>query len=228
MGPLETEKYSIFNDFWQNTQAMKIISKDDPQSISEVATVLAEGGVVVYPTDTAYGLGVDPRNSDAVAKLRKIKGRSDTNPIPVVVSDLHEAQNHVIFSESAQKLADTFWPGALTLVLPSKNLELSENIGGSGTVGIRVPNEKWLLKFLQEAGMPLTSTSANKTGDPAQYSLEDVKKSLGENAALVDVWIDGGVLEERPTSTVITFENDTLAIKREGAITREEIAKVLG
>ncbi len=208
---------------------MRIIHRDDAESIPQGLDVIRNGGVVVYPTDTAYGLGVDAMNRDAVLRVRQIKGRPDTNPVPIVVSDVKSAQKYVDFSEEAEKLAHAFWPGALTLVLPSWNQQLSENIGGGGTIGIRVPNEKWLLHLLREIHTPLTSTSANKTGDPAQYSLHGVKESLGDTAAsLIDLWIDGGTLTERPTSTVVQALGEKIEIKREGAISREEISKVLG
>lgn len=205
---------------------MNRISVNDPESIQKAVAILRAGGVIVYPTDTAYGLGADATNIEAVEKIFAIKNRSN-NPIPVIVADIEQAKNHVFFSTAGQKLAEAYWPGALTLVLTTSDHELAHILRGETTIGVRVPGHKWCCQMAKEAGKPVTSTSANTTGSPAEYSLDRVYSSLGENANLVDLWIDGGTLEGGPVSTVVSACEDPIVIKREGAISGADIKKVL-
>ncbi len=205
---------------------MKRISISDPQSVQEAVVVLRAGGVIVYPTDTAYGLGADATNPEAVERIFAIKGRLN-NPIPVIVADIEQAKNHVIFSEAGEKLAQVYWPGALTLVFEASNPDLAHIIRAETTIGVRMPGFEWCREVAKKLGKPITSTSANATGSPAEYSLEGARASLGENATLVDLWIDGGTLKGGPVSTVVLASEDPVVIKREGAISGADIKKVL-
>jgi L-threonylcarbamoyladenylate synthase len=205
---------------------MNRISINDPESLQKAVAVLRAGGVIVYPTDTAYGLGADATNADAVEKVFAIKNRSE-NPIPVIVADIEQAKNHVFFSTAGQKLAEAYWPGALTLVLTASDPALAHIIRAETTIGVRVPGIEWCRQVAHELGKPFTSTSANTAGSPAEYSLEGAYASLGENAALVDLWIDGGTLDGGPVSTVVLASEDPVMIKREGAVSGADIKKVL-
>jgi L-threonylcarbamoyladenylate synthase len=207
---------------------MHTIPEDDSGSINKALAVLKSGGVIVYPTDTAYGLGVDATNEQAVEKIFAIKDREYGKPVPVIVGDIDAARRIATFSASAEKLASAFWPGALTIVVPAREHELSQSIHGETTIGIRIPKQTWCVHLAQSLGAPITSTSANATETPAQYSIEGVRHSLGATAALVDLWIDGGILSGGPVSTVVVVAGDQIDIKREGAISRENIEKVLG
>ncbi len=205
---------------------MLIVPQEDPESITRALAILKAGGVIVYPTDTAYGLGADATNLEAVGKVFRIKERSDGKPLPVIVGGVESAQGCVAFSADAEKLAHAYWPGALTLVLPASDTVLSDNIRGAGTVGIRVPGNEWCCKLAIALGHPITSTSANTTGTSPEYSIKEVRKNLGARGELVDLWIDGRELSVGPVSTVVSMVHDT-EVLREGAITREAIEKML-
>lgn len=207
---------------------MNHISMNDPESIQKAVAVLRVGGVIVYPTDTAYGLGADATNVQAVEKVSVIKDRDKSKSTPVIINDIEQARQYVVFNEDAGKLAAAYWPGALTLELPTKDEVLGRITGGdSATLGVRVPGLEWCREVARELGKPITSTSANAGGSPTEYSLEGVRLSLGENAALVDLWIDGGTLAGGPVSTVVRASEDSIVIKREGAISGADIKKVL-
>jgi L-threonylcarbamoyladenylate synthase len=205
---------------------MIIVPHEDPDSIARAVTILKAGGVIVYPTDTAYGLGADATNADAIEKIFRIKERSDGKPLPVIVGNLEHAQGCVEFSADAEKLARAYWPGALTLILRTSDTVLADNVRGAGTVGVRVPGNEWCCRLATALGRPITSTSANTTGTPAEYSIKDVRKNLGARGELVDLWIDGGALPGGPVSTVASLCNG-FEVLREGAISREDIEKVL-
>ena len=205
---------------------MNRISINDPESIQKAVAVLRAGGVVVYPTDTAYGLGADATNAAAVEKVFETKGRSN-NPVPVIVADVDQAKRHVVFSDTGEKLARAFWPGALTLVLEASDPMLAHIIRAETTIGVRVPGLDWCRQVTNELEKPITSTSANIAGSQAEYSLEGVESSLGGNAQLIDLWIDGGTLDAGPVSTVVLASEDPIIIKREGAVSGADIIKVL-
>lgn len=205
---------------------MNRISINDQESVQKVVAVLRAGGVIVYPTDTAYGLGADATNAAAVEKVFKIKGRSN-NPVPVIVADIEQAKKHVVFSEAGEKLAQAYWPGALTLVLTASDPELAHIIRAETTIGVRTPGLEWCRQVAATLGKPITSTSANVAGSQAEYSLEGVEESLGENAKRIDLWVDGGMLDAGPVSTVVLASEEPTIIKREGAISGADIKKVL-
>lgn len=206
---------------------MKRISVSDPESVERAVAVLRAGGVIVYPTDTAYGLGADATNAEAVKKIFAIKHRSN-NPMPVIVSNIGQAKDHVVFSKAGERLARTYWPGPLTLVLAASDPSMAYIVGVEMTIGTRVPDFEWCRQIATALGKPLTSTSANASGSPAEYSIEGVEKSLGSAASLIDLWVDGGTLPGGPVSTVVLATEGTVIIKREGAISGADIKKVLG
>lgn len=173
--------------------------------IKEAVEVLKKGGVVLYPTDTLYGLGVDYENKQAVEKLRNLKGGKRMS---VIVSDIEMAKKYVEIDERTEKIIQEFLPGKLTLILPK--------IGG-GNLGVRIPNNDIALNLVKALGRPITSTSANKTGEPTKFSVEDILKDIE-----VDYVLDGGVLKDH-ASTIIDLTGEDIKILREGAITKEQL-----
>ena len=205
---------------------MRSISIEDSESLPVALEVLRSGGVIVYPTETAYGLGADTTNSQAVEKIIAIKARDEGNPIPIIVADKEQALRYVSFSEKAQKLAENFWPGPLTLGLPTTDPALAHILRGEISIGVRVSGLDWCRALARNLERPITSTSANTAGTPPEYSTEGVRNSLKEQADMVDLWIDGGILAGGPVSTVVRIV-EGFEIRREGAISREDIEKVL-
>ena len=190
------------------------VRKISAESIREAARLVLGGGVIVYPTDTVYGLGCDPMSELATKRLFAIKGR-EGKPVPVLCDSLESASRLVRFNGVALQLAKDYWPGALTIVLPLR-AELPELIHqGSRTLGVRVPNSKSCLDLIATCGGYLIGTSANKSGRPACRTAQEALRSIGEE---VDLIIDGGRLGAKE-STVVKVSANRVEILRSGAVT---------
>lgn len=209
---------------------MKIVDvwKHPAQDIViEAVEILREGGIIVFPTDTAYGLGVNALDENALEKLFELKGRPEQKPLHMVVWGVPMAEEYVHLDERAHKLVDAFLPGPLTLVLKHKENVPPTLVSGGGTVGVRIPDMPIALSICYEAGLPFTATSANKSGNPAPYSLADVEQYLGDKFDLIDYVIDAGNLPMIPVSTLVDLSGKSLSLLREGPITLEQIKKAL-
>ena len=189
------------------------VRKISAKSIREAGNLVLGGGVIVYPTDTVYGLGCDPMNELAMRRLFAIKGRWG-KPVPVLCDSIESASRLVRLGGAALRLAKRYWPGALTIVLPLK-AELPELIHqGSGTLGVRVPNSRSCLELIAACGGWLVGTSANKSGRPACRSAQEALRSIGEE---VDLILDGGRLGEKE-STVVRVSANRVELLRSGAV----------
>jgi len=198
------------------------VLKPDLDSLAEAARVVANGGLICYPTDTVYGLGCDPLNASAVQRAIKAKsGR--TKPMPVLVKSLEDAERIAELSNQARRLAQRFWPGPLTLVLPARKV-LPADLVPQGTVGVRRPDHAICLDLLGLCSGHLVGTSANLTGRSPLITAEDVVKELGDR---VDLVLDGGRAPLGIASTVVDLSKDRLELLREGPISRGEIMKFL-
>jgi L-threonylcarbamoyladenylate synthase len=198
-----------------------------PEAIAEAARILARGGLVAFPTETVYGLGADALNGEAVAGLFAAKGRPRFNPLIVHVESLEQASAHGEFSPAARKLAEIFWPGALTLVLPRREgSALSELVSaGLETVALRAPSHRVARDLLRAFGRPIAAPSANISGRVSATHAAHVAEGLGEKVELI---LDGGPAALGLESTVIGFEDGAPVLLRPGAITRGEIEAVAG
>lgn len=183
------------------------------------------GGIVAYPTETTYGLAVDPFNEEAVEKLFKLKGRNDKNPISLIVSDIGMARSLVKeIPALAEQLMEKFWPGPLTIIFKAADTIPKTITAGTGKVGLRVSSSLVAGKLVTLANSPITATSANPTGkEPAQRA-EEVAEYFYDK---IDVIIDGGLLTEATPSTVVDITGDKLIIVREGKIRREDLEENL-
>lgn len=199
----------------------------DPAAIARAAEILRRGGLVAFPTETVYGLGADATNGQAVAGIFAAKGRPRFNPLIVHLADLAEAERHALFSPLARRLAEAFWPGALTLVLPRRaGITLSELVSaGLDTVALRLPAHPIAKTLLREAGLAIAAPSANRSGKVSATTASHVQDGLGE---AVDFILDGGAAPMGLESTVIGFDGDKPVLLRPGAIPREEIEVVVG
>jgi L-threonylcarbamoyladenylate synthase len=199
----------------------------NPKGIAEAARLLRDGGLVAFPTETVYGLGADATNGQAVAAIFAAKGRPLFNPLIVHVADLEEARRHVELSPRASALAEKFWPGPLTLVLPRrKNSPLSLLVSaGLDSVALRAPSHPAALALLKETGRPVAGPSANLSGQVTATTAGHVADSLGGK---VDLILDAGSATLGIESTVIGFDGDRPLLLRPGAIAREEIQDLVG
>ncbi|HKY42397.1 MAG TPA: L-threonylcarbamoyladenylate synthase [Pyrinomonadaceae bacterium] len=183
---------------------------------SRAAKIVAEGGVIAFRTDTFYGLGVDPFNAAAVAKIRELKGREENKPILLLLSDASIADRFIadrskVFDETARK----FWPGPLTIVgVAVANLP-AEITAGTGTVGVRVPADDDVRELVRVCGGALTATSANPSGEEPARSAKEVIDYFSDR---VDLVIDGGEVTATQPSTVLDVTTTPPRVVREGAI----------
>lgn len=189
--------------------------------IERVARRLAAGEPAVIPTDTVYGLAADPRRPDAVARLFELKGRPESNPIPLLVPDEDGARRAASgWPASARALARAFWPGPLTIVVPAAGWLPPEITAGTGAVGVRAPDHPLALALLRRLG-PLACTSANRSGEPPARSPAELPPDWdGGRVAL----LDAGELPLAAASTVIDLAaGDAPTLRREGPIHCERL-----
>jgi L-threonylcarbamoyladenylate synthase len=189
-----------------------------PKNVRAAAEVVRAGGLVVYPTDTVYGLGCDPFNVTAVRRLIRIKGARD-KPLPILSSSLDEAERVAELSEQARRIARRFWPGPLTLVLPNKSLP-NEVTFGLPTVGVRIPDHRIALGLIRWSGGVLVGTSANKASVSPPTTAAEAYECLGNE---VDVVLDGGQAKIGASSTVLDLTAKTPKVLRRGPASPDEV-----
>lgn len=199
---------------------MTITIKAD-EALDKAVETIKSGGIVAYPTETVYGLAVDPFNNVAVEKLFGLKGRSDNNPISLIVSDTEVVKTLVEeIPALAKELMEKFWPGPLTIIFKAKATLPKAITAGTGKVGLRVSSSETALRLVTQAGAPITATSANPTGKPAATTTTQVREYFGE---AIDVIIDGKRLTDTTASTVVDITTGSIAIVREGAISEKDL-----
>lgn len=198
-----------------------MIGSDD---IFKAAEIIKAGGLVAFPTETVYGLGANALNPQAVARIFEAKERPSFDPLIVHIANLDNLQFLTENSdERVYKLAEKFWPGPLTIVLPKSKIVPDIVTSGLNTVGIRMPNNRIALDLIQFAECPIAAPSANKFGKISPTKAIHVKKQLPD----IDYILDGGSTTVGIESTVITLHSDGFVILRQGIITKEELEKVL-
>ena len=190
---------------------------DKKEQIKEAKDVIDSGGIVIFPTETAYGLAADATNEKAVEKVYEAKNRSRSKGLTTIVSDFDQAKTYGDFSEKERTIIDEFMPGPLTLVADkNQNNELPENL-----------NENFVFRISSSdlagelaSNTPITATSANISGKETSYCVEDISSEL---KVKVNYILDRGQLEQKPTSSIIELKDDEVIVHREGPITKEDI-----
>lgn len=190
------------------------------------ASLLRSGEVVGLPTETVYGLAADATNSEAVARIFEAKGRPADNPLIIHVSELEMMKQYTDdIPTAAFRLAEKFWPGPLTMILPKKNNVPDIVTGGLDTVAVRMPAHETMRKIIELVGKPLAAPSANLSGSPSPTTARHVFDDMKDRIAAV---VDGGECSVGVESTVISFEGyDSVRILRPGLITAEQLSKVV-
>lgn len=182
---------------------------------------LRRGDVIIFPTETLYGLGADALNSEAVEKVFQLKGRDSRNPIPVLVAGPEMLRNLVTeIPPLAQKLMDRFWPGPLTMVLPARHDLPKPLVNASAGIAVRISSQPIATHLLKMLGRPLTATSANPSGKAPARTLQEAKRYFSGE---VNLFLDGGRLTSKSGSTVIEVIGAALKIIREGDIGATEL-----
>jgi L-threonylcarbamoyladenylate synthase len=195
-------------------------------AIRKAAEALARGEIVAFPTETVYGLGANALDARAVARVFAAKERPRFNPLIVHVPGLEAAQRYAIFNETAQTLAESFWPGPLSLVLPKRpEGRIAELVSaGLDTIALRAPAHPVAQALLAEVNLPIAAPSANRSGRVSPTTAEHVEAELGERPTMI---LDGGPCPLGIESTVVSVVGDALALLRPGAVPREAIEAVL-
>ena len=192
--------------------------------IEKAAQTIKDGGLVVYPTETCYALGADASNANSVKKIFSIKERLPASPIPIIVDTMTTAERYAFFSKQAGKVAAKFWPGPLTIAVRKR--KGIPDVLNPDRVAMRIPSYPVAFSLVKQASVPVTATSANRSGDPSPYSLEAVMNSIG---SIADCMLDAGTLPLTPPSTIVDFVmKPSPQITREGAVPADLVLKSLG
>jgi L-threonylcarbamoyladenylate synthase len=200
-------------------------SSPEPDRLQTAVDVLRGGGVVAYPTDTLYGLAADPTNRSAVDAIFRVKGRRTGEALPLVAASLVQVERVAgRLPDATRRLAERFWPGPLTLIVDAWPGLAPAVHGETGTVAIRVPDHAVARALAEACGAPITSTSANRSGEPAVDNADDVVRSIGDRLELV---IDGGRTPGGPPSTIVDTRSADVRIIRAGAVASEWIVDAL-
>lgn len=204
---------------------MKIlkINLKNPQReiVRKAIKVLRKGRVIVYPTETTYGLGCDVSSKKAVQKIFKIKKRSLSKPLSIIMSSFRMAQDYIDFDKISWRLAKKYWPGPLTIVLPSKcqkKQKLYPDLTQRSTLGVRISSNRLVIKLIKELGRPLISTSANISGQRECYNLAEILKQFKNKKNQPDLILDAGSLPRIKPSTVVGISGGRLKVWRQGPI----------
>jgi len=182
---------------------------------------IKDGEIIVFPTDTVYGIGCDPYNENAVLRLYEIKKRKKTKSFPILGLSQTELEKIAEFNALEKKIAEKFWPGQITLVLKVKDEKIRQSLGLDKKIAVRVPNNQCVLSLLKECKL-LVGTSANISGtapftDPNECSKDLIK---------YDLLIDGGIIPSRKESTIVEIVGDDIKILREGNVSEMEIREL--
>jgi L-threonylcarbamoyladenylate synthase len=192
-----------------------------PAAIEKAAASIREGGVVAFPTDTLYGLAVDPFSPQAVQRVLALKNRPAERALPLIAADMTQVTGQIgELPTLARKLAERFWPGPLTLLVPAPEALRATVTAGSDKVGIRIPDHAVARALCRASGRPLTATSANISGEPATDDPDAVAASLG---GLVDLLLDGGRTTGGAPSTLVDATESVPRLLRPGAIPWDQI-----
>ena len=191
--------------------------------IREAAQMIRDGLVIAYPTDTMYGLAVDPRNADAVQRLYALKGRPESSALTLIAADLGQAQAAGQMTATAARLASRWWPGPLTIVVPARATLAREILAGGTTVGIRVPDHDVAVALARETGFCVTAPSANRSGATAASSAAAILGALPD----VDAIVDAGPSRGGAPSTIVNAANRDVMLVRAGAVAWERVLESL-
>ena len=182
---------------------------------------IKDGGIVVFPTDTVYGIGCDPYNKKAVSRLYEIKKREKTKPFPVLGISKMELEKIAEFNTMEEKIAEKFWPGQVTLILKVKDEKIRQTLCLDKKIAVRVPNNQCVLSLLKECKL-LVGTSANISGTTPFTDPNECSKNLTR----YDLLIDGGIIPSQSESTIVEIVGDDIKILREGNVPEKEIREL--
>ena len=190
----------------------------DDNGIKKSVEIIENGGIIVFPTDTVYGIGCNPYDANAVKKIYEIKSREKIKSLPVLASSIEIVKQISTIDEFTEKIIKKYWPGPLTLILKLKDKNLKKSLNLEDKIAVRIPNSECTLKLLNKCSL-LVGTSANVSGDSSFTNPQECMK----NVKNYDVFVDGGTITSKGESTIIEIENEKIHVIREGALKKEDI-----
>lgn len=205
----------------------KILKKQqiDDTVIHEIANALKLGKLVVFPTDTVYGIGTNAYDKDACERIYEVKRRPKYKPLIVLISDVSMLEEIVDdISSVEQKLMDAFWPSSLTILFKKKEGALPNIVSVNAYVGVRLIRKDLMYKIIQTAGVPVVAPSANLFGSLTGTKIENIINELGDK---VDYILDCGDIESDTVSTIVQVEEEKVIVIRKGKVTKEELARIV-
>lgn len=217
------------SDIMGSMETKVFVARDNyikDEELKEASAVIRSGGLVAFPTETVYGLGGDATNPEASRKIYAAKGRPSDNPLIVHIADFSQLRNIVAeVPQEAEKLAEAFWPGPLTMILRKNDVIPYETTGGLDTVAIRMPSHPMARAFLQDSGCMIAAPSANTSGRPSPTTAQHVWEDLHGK---IEILLDGGPVGIGIESTIVDLSEERPMILRPGFITQEMLSAVLG
>ena len=192
------------------------------EGIEKATNSIRSGGVIVFPTDTVYGIGCDPYDNKAVEKIYKIKNRESQKWLPLLGYSLNELEKIAVFTTEMKKIIEKFWPGPITLIAKLKDEKIKQSMKLKDRIAVRIPKNECALSLLKECKI-IIGTSANISGSKSFTDPDDCEKNL----VGYDILVDGGKITSVDESTIIEFDGNKLKILRKGSISEEEIRKTL-
>ena len=216
---MNLNRYFFIIRFEENMTVLKA-SKNNT---IKAANIIKQGGLVIYPTETVYGLGCNPLNIQAVKRILEIKGNRN-KPLPVLAASITDAEKVAHISQNGKKLAAKFWPGPLTMVFPKKQILPDVVTFYLNSVGLRIPNNQVVLQLLSMCGGLLIGSSANRTGEEPPRRVQEMPNKL---KTMVEVVLDGGPTAQGVPSTVVDLTQKKPRVLRQGSITLKAILDTL-
>lgn len=198
----------------------KNIIKDD--ELVDIVNIIKQDGIIVFPTETVYGIGGNALSKDVIKKIYNIKKRPQDKALNILVKNKEEIERYAYISNIIEKkIIDNFMPGPITIILKKKKSEISDLLtANNDTIGIRIPNNNIIKRILEECNLPLAAPSANISGKPSSIKLEDIKEDFDNK---VEAFIDGGVCKQSMSSTIVKVIDGKVKILREGVISIDNI-----
>ena len=188
------------------------------EGIKKTSQIIKEGGIVVFPTDTVYGIGCNPYNEKAVKKIYEIKSREKIKALPVLAYSIDIVKKIVVIDKFTENILQKNWPGPLTLILELKDQELKKSLNLQNKIAVRIPDSECTLKLLEKCEL-IVGTSANISGNSSHTDPDNCLKNIKN----YDLFLNGGTITSKGESTIIEIKNEAIKIIREGALKMEDI-----
>ena len=190
----------------------------DDEGIKKTSQIIEKGGIVVFPTDTVYGIGCNPYNENAVKKIYEIKSRTKLKSLPVLAYSLDIVKEIALIDKFTEKIVEKYWPGPLTLILELTDQKLKKSLNLGNKIAVRIPDSKCTLKLLEKCRL-LVGTSANISGNSSYTNPNECIKNIKN----YDIFLNGGTITSKGESTIIEIENEKIKMIREGALKIKDI-----